>query len=132
MPFRASLHFYFENIFGDKTIRIVSMPFRAFLHFYSILLEPAEIKHFPGLFCRYLSENSENNGFQIISCIVHNLFIFKCKLPLLIRPLFFFIILRFFCCIKLLFIQSHKKIIMIDLPIALNCFASSSFLPEKL
>ena len=55
---------------------VVSMPFWAFLHFYSILLEPAETKHFPGLFCRYLSENSENKVFQIVFCTVHNLFIF--------------------------------------------------------
>ena len=114
MPFWAFLHFYMrsrhlflhlqrcvnallgfpsflleETVEAEETAPSVSMPFWAFLHFYSTLLEPAEIKHFPDLFCRYLSENSENNGFQIVFCTVHNLFIFKCKLTLPIRPLFF-------------------------------------------
>ena len=52
------------------------MPFWAFLHFHSTLLKAAEIKHFPDLFCRYLSENSENRNFQNHFCPVHNLFIF--------------------------------------------------------
>ena len=54
----------------------VSMPIRASLHFHSTLLKAAEIKHFPDLFCRYLSENSENRNFQNHFCPVHNLFIF--------------------------------------------------------
>ena len=40
------------------------MPIRASLHFHSTLLKAAEIKHFPDLFCKYLSENSENRNFQ--------------------------------------------------------------------
>ena len=76
MPFWAFLHFYRTCSRTDTESGTVSMPFWAFLHFYSILLEPAEIKHFPGLFCRYLSENSENKVFQIVFCTVHNLFIF--------------------------------------------------------
>ena len=52
------------------------MPIRASLHFHSTLLKSAEIKHFPDLFCRYLSENSENRNFQNHFCHVHNLFIF--------------------------------------------------------
>ena len=52
------------------------MPIRASLHFHSTLLKAAEIKHFPDLFCRYLSENSENRNFQNHFCPVHNLFIF--------------------------------------------------------
>ena len=75
MPFWAFLHFYVVDEWSFHWL-LVSMPFWAFLHFYSILLEPAETKHFPGLFCRYLSENSENKVFQIVFCTVHNLFIF--------------------------------------------------------
>ena len=76
MPFWAFLHFYEDGTTELLKHHPVSMPFWAFLHFYSTLLEPAEIKHFPGLFCRYLSENSENKVFQIVFCTVHNLFIF--------------------------------------------------------
>ena len=76
MPFWAFLHFYEDGTKELLKHHPVSMPFWAFLHFYSTLLEPAEIKHFPGLFCRYLSENSENKVFQIVFCTVHNLFIF--------------------------------------------------------
>ena len=61
---------------GKLFLKSVSMPIRASLHFHSTLLKAAEIKHFPDLFCRYLSENSESRNFQNHFCSVHNLFIF--------------------------------------------------------
>ena len=76
MPIRTSLHFHFLWQKGQGGNNEVSMPIRASLHFHSTLLEAAETKHFPDLFCRYLSENSENRNFQNHFCPVHNLFIF--------------------------------------------------------